>query len=155
MQDDIRRRLRDQHRRNLNGARAVGRDTFGEPTSEHVYEDPHTGEHVPASEAPKEAFIDRWKLVGPRIVERRRPVADYDCGIRSGARRSRVQALRVTMQAPATSLAAPRERREKARSSSRSGDPGDDDSAPDPPAWDPGPPPPRIPGQIPLFMGWR
>jgi hypothetical protein len=52
---------------------------------------------------------------------------------------------------------APREAQNARRRGSRRGQRASSSSSddPDPDPWDLGPSPPRIPGQIPLFMGWR
>jgi hypothetical protein len=91
-----------------------------------------------------------------RLTSKQR--AEFEHYMRTRERR-RAQAATAKQRTPATR---PRERRDsgsRRASGRRAGqDPGDDDPEPDP--WDLGPPPPRIPGQIPLFMGgawwgWR
>jgi hypothetical protein len=51
--------------------------------------------------------------------------------------------------------AATNARTKGSRRGQRASSSSSDDPDPDPDPWDLGPPPPRIPGQIPLFVGWR
>lgn len=132
------RELADLSRDALNRARAGGRRYFTLLGMEHVYRDPDTGEHVPASEAPQRAFEDGWELVGYRVVANRRRCENFDRAIRHGARRSRVQRARGIGVTQATGRE-PRETRNGRRRGSRRGERATSSSSDDPGPSEPEP----------------
>jgi hypothetical protein len=130
----VQRRDAEKNHKRLGRVRARGGERFILLGTEHVYVDRASGRHVPASEAPAEAFVEGWELAGFLVHSRRRNVDHFDPTIRDPKRLARTRELRAAreLRVARERGRAPREARNDRRRGSRRGERATASSSDDP-----------------------